>query len=59
MKKTFLVEGPRHHLPMINREKDIFQFSPSREKLEVERGERREERVVTVIVIRYWWECCE
>ena len=44
MKKTFLVEGPRHHLPMINREKDIFQFSPSREKLEVESGERRVER---------------
>ena len=42
MKKTFLVEGPRHHLSMINREKDIFQFSPNREKLEVERGERRE-----------------
>ena len=37
MKKTFLVEGPRHNLPMINREKDIFQFR-------VESGEMREER---------------
>ena len=42
MKKTFLVEGPRHHLPMINREKDIFQFRA--EQREVGGGERREER---------------